>query len=86
MANCSRTGVKSIICQENTCLQELARYIHLNPLRGKIVQDMKALDGYPYSGHAVLMGKVEMEWQEKNYVLGYFNKSLSTGQKNTGHT
>ncbi|MBA3030312.1 MAG: transposase [Desulfobacteraceae bacterium] len=72
---------KSIICQEDAYLQELVRYIHLNPLRGKIVQDMKSLDGYRYSGHAVLMGKVEMKWQDVDYVLGYFSKSLSTGRK-----
>jgi REP element-mobilizing transposase RayT len=72
---------KSIICQEDAYLQELVRYIHLNPLRGKIVQDMKALDEYRFSGHAVLMGKVEMKWQDADYVLGCFSKSLSTGRK-----
>jgi REP element-mobilizing transposase RayT len=37
---------KSILCQEDAYLMELVRYIHLNPLRAKIVSDMKALDKY----------------------------------------
>jgi putative transposase len=72
---------KSIICQEDAYLQELVRYIHLNPLRAKIVQDLNALDGYRYSGHGVLMGKVEMKWQDAEFVLGCFSRSLSGGRK-----
>jgi len=41
---------KSILCQEDTYLLELARYIHLNPLRTGVVSDMENLDHYPYSG------------------------------------
>jgi REP element-mobilizing transposase RayT len=48
---------KSIICEEDAYLMELVRYIHLNPLRAGIVKDMKGLKKYPYSGHAVLMGR-----------------------------
>lgn len=47
---------KSILCQEDTYLLELVRYIHLNPLRAGLLPDMKALDQYPYSGHSVIMG------------------------------
>ncbi len=35
---------------------ELIRYIHLNPLRVKLVEDLKALDKYPWTGHSVLLG------------------------------
>ncbi|MBU4001408.1 MAG: transposase, partial [Proteobacteria bacterium] len=72
---------KSIICQEDAYLQELVRYIHLNPLRAKIVQDLNALDGYPYCGHGVLMGTAEMEWQDTEYVLEYFSRSLPNSRK-----
>jgi REP element-mobilizing transposase RayT len=44
---------KSILCQEDAYLLELVRYIHLNPLRAKIVEGMKELDKYPYSGHGI---------------------------------
>jgi REP element-mobilizing transposase RayT len=35
---------KSILCQEDIYLLELVRYIHLNPIRAKLVSDIKALD------------------------------------------
>ena len=49
---------KSIICQEDAYLQELVRYIHLNPLRAKIVGNLKELDRYAYSGHSALMASL----------------------------
>jgi REP element-mobilizing transposase RayT len=71
---------KSILCQEDTYLLELIRYIHLNPLRAKLVADMKALDRYPYSGHSVLMGKCKAIWQNTEYVTALFDKHLSTAR------
>ena len=55
---------KSILCQEDPYLLELTRYIHLNPLRAGIVTDLKALEKYPYTGHGVLMGKHQANWQD----------------------
>jgi len=63
---------KSIVCEEDSYLLELVRYIHLNPLRAFVVQSMEDLDRYRWSGHSVLMGKNRNEWQETNYVLGQF--------------
>jgi hypothetical protein len=37
-------GYKSVICEEDPYLLELIRYIHLNPLRANLVQDLKELD------------------------------------------
>ena len=48
---------KSILCQEDTYLLELVRYLHLNPIRAKLVTDIQELDKYPFCGHAVIMGK-----------------------------
>jgi len=48
---------KSVVCEEDPYLLELIRYIHLNPLRAKIVADLKALDKYPWTGHSFLLGK-----------------------------
>jgi putative transposase len=48
---------KSVVCEEETYLLELTRYIHLNPLRARLVEDLKSLDKYPWSGHSALMGK-----------------------------
>jgi len=65
---------KSIICQEDIYLRELVRYIHLNPLRAKLVSDLSHLNKYHYSGHSVLMGRVKRQWQDKGYVLSYFGR------------
>ena len=50
-------GYKSIVCEEDPYLLELIRYIHLNPLRAGIVNDLKELDKYPWTGHSALLGK-----------------------------
>jgi putative transposase len=68
---------KSIICQEDIYFKELVRYIHLNPLRAKIVSDIKGLNKYPYSGHTVLMGKKKREWYDAKHVFSYFGKKVS---------
>jgi len=72
---------KSILCQEEAYLLELVRYIHLNPLRSGLVQDLDGLDRYPYSGHSVLTGKVEHPWQDAQWVLGMFGKGLTAQRR-----
>ena len=73
---------KSIICQEDIYLRELVRYIHLNPLRAKVVSNITGLNRYKYCGHSALMGKRQCPWQDKRYVLSCFGKSLSSGRDN----
>ena len=48
---------KSVICEEDPYLLELIRYIHLNPLRAKVVKDLKELDKYPWTGHSTILGR-----------------------------
>ena len=64
---------KSIVCEEDPYLLELVRYIHLNPLRAKVVESIEKLNRYPWSGHSVLVGKRPNDWQEKEYVLQQFS-------------
>ncbi len=72
---------KSIVCQEETYLQELVRYIHLNPLRAGVVPHLAALNSYPYCGHSALMGKRERPWQDVDYVLNSFGKRAKNARK-----
>jgi REP-associated tyrosine transposase len=72
---------KSILCQEDAYMLELVRYIHLNPLRAKIIPDLKFLDKYTYSGHAAIMGKKKNNWQDTDYVLKSFNSRLSLARR-----
>jgi len=48
---------KSVVCEEDPYLLELIRYIHLNPLRAKLVKDLNALDKYPWTGHSAILGR-----------------------------
>ncbi len=71
---------KSILCEEEPYLLELVRYIHLNPLRANLVQDLEELGFSRYSGHAVLMGNLDYPWQAKEYVLELFGKTERQGR------
>ena len=72
---------KSFLCEEDMYLKELVRYIHLNPLRAKIVKDLKALKRYQWCGHSALMGKVEAGFQDTDYVLKLFGKSAGPARR-----
>ena len=63
---------KSILVEEEPYLLELVRYVHLNPLRAKIVSTLDMLDEYPWTGHSALMGRVPRPWQAVGEVLGCF--------------
>lgn len=63
---------KSIVCEEDTYLLELVRYIHLNPLRVGMVKDLDELDRFPWSGYAVIMGNGDLEGQVTGEVLSLF--------------
>ncbi len=43
--------------------------------------DLKELDRYPYCGHSVLMGKRKSEWQDVEYVLGFFGRRVGEAIK-----
>jgi REP element-mobilizing transposase RayT len=63
---------KSIVCDGDSYFTELVRYIHLNPLRVKLVKDLKGLEKYPYCGHGAILGTVKNEWQDRDSVLAQF--------------
>jgi len=68
---------KSIVCEEETYFLELVRYLHLNPLRAKVVSDMSGLEEYRYSGHLAIAGNVDRPWQDIHEVLGRFSDKRS---------
>ena len=72
---------KSIICDEDTYFKELVRYIHLNPLRAKLVKSFSKLDRYGWSGHGVIMGKVKHDWQDRDYALRWFGQRQGAAKK-----
>ena len=63
---------KSIVVEEEPYLLELVRYIHLNPLRAKVLTDLRSLERYPWAGHSALLGTVPRPWQETATILAQF--------------
>ena len=72
---------KSVLCQEDAYLLELVRYIHLNPIRAKLVEDMKRLDKYQYCGHSTLIGKTKAIFQNQSYILRLFGDKVSPARR-----
>ena len=72
---------KSILCQEDAYLLELVRYIHLNPIRAHLSENLDELGRYAYCGHSVLIGKMKRSWQETQWVLGMFGKNGSSARR-----
>jgi putative transposase len=75
---------KSILCQQDPYLLELVRYIHLNPLRAKIVSELSELDRYPYCGHSRLMGNINDGWQDTESVLILFADNERSARRRYG--
>ena len=72
---------KSFLCEEDAYLKELVRYIHLNPLRAKVVKDIKELGKYRWCGHSALMGNVEADFQDTGYVLKLFGPPIKQARR-----
>jgi len=76
---------KSIVCEEDTYFIELVRYIHLNPLRAKLVESLAKLDRYRWCGHSVLMGRAKNDWQHRDYVLRWFGTKQGEAKRAYRH-
>jgi REP element-mobilizing transposase RayT len=70
-----RDRYKSILTQDQDYLQELVRYVHLNPVRAGVCRNVRALENYPWSGHSALMGKVARSFMDTGAVLKRFGPS-----------
>ncbi len=72
---------KSIVCDKDSYLQELVRYIHLNPVRAGIVKDLDALMTFPWCGHAELLGKSSRSLLHSDEILAFFAPGRRTAQR-----
>ena len=72
---------KSIVCEEDSYLLELIRYIHLNPIRAGLVPSIRKLDTYKWSGHAGLMGCALLPGQVIGDVLLQFDDDEKKARK-----
>ena len=65
---------KSVVCEEDTYLLELTRYIHLNPLRARLAEDLKSLDKYQWAGHSAILGR------RKNPLIPALEKEVPSAE------
>ncbi|MHB8764439.1 MAG: transposase, partial [Deferrisomatales bacterium] len=63
---------RGIVVEEEPYLLELVRYVSLNPVRAGLVRGIEGLDSYPYTGHAVILGRRPYPAQDVDAVLGRF--------------
>ncbi|MGD2100533.1 MAG: transposase [Desulfobacterales bacterium] len=71
---------KAILVDMDEYSKELSRYIHLNPIRAKIVDK---LQHYRWSSYLDYIGKRKPPaWLERDFILGYFGKKTSIAEKN----
>jgi putative transposase len=69
---------KAILCQSDPYLAELVRYIHLNPVRAKMV---RKVENYPYSSHRAYMGLDPARMVDVDPVLRRFGAKKALARK-----
>ena len=74
---------KAILVEIDEYAKELSRYIHLNPVRAKMV---KTPEEYEWSSYQFYIGvKKPPEWLYRDFILGYFGGKVSIAQKEYRH-
>jgi putative transposase len=67
---------KSTLVEEDPYLRQLLAYIHLNPVRSRLPVTLDSLERYPWTGHAVVLGKQAYRAQDTDFVLSMFGRSV----------
>lgn len=73
---------KAILVEDDDYLDELVRYVHLNPIRAGIVEDVEALADYPWTGHAELLGNGPERLCSVEEVLARFGRTVAGARRN----
>ncbi len=61
---------KALLLDADTYLQELVRYVYLNPVRSGLVT---VPEDYPWSGHRAYLGIESIPWLTTDWVLSIFS-------------
>jgi REP element-mobilizing transposase RayT/predicted XRE-type DNA-binding protein len=70
---------KAILVDIDEYAKELSRYIHLNPVRAKIVETPEE---YEWSSYKHYIGiQKPANWLWRDFILGYFGQKVSAAQK-----
>jgi len=69
---------KAILCDKDTYLLELVRYIHLNPVRAGVVKEP---EDYEWTGHLSYLGNRRDSLIDEGFVLGQFSDRRYLGRR-----
>lgn len=73
---------KSIVTQDQKYVEEIIRYIHLNPIRSGLCKNLKTLKVFPWSGHRAIMGRITFEDKKTiQEILRRFGKNDQEARK-----
>jgi hypothetical protein len=72
----------SIVAESATSAKNFIRYVSLNPLRSGYCRSLEQLDRYRWSGHAALMGHIEMGHIDVRKALSAFGKTIEEARAN----
>lgn len=72
---------KSIVCDGDVYLMELVRYIHLNPVRARAVNDLNSLAKYRWCGHRQMLGLGDDQLIIVEDFLAMFSSRISHARK-----
>jgi putative transposase len=65
---------RAILVQEDSYLKELVRYIHMNPIRARMVE---RLTDYRWSSHHAYSGQAAPEWLTRQTVMTAFGPTVA---------
>jgi putative transposase len=69
---------KAVLVDADAYLQGLTRYIHLNPVRARMVKEP---EDYLWSGHRAYLGLETIPWLTTDWVLSQFSVRLSVARR-----
>jgi REP element-mobilizing transposase RayT len=70
---------KAIVVEKDEYAKELSRYIHLNPVRAKMVQSPEQ---YAWTSYRFYIGKDKApSWLQRQFILDYFGSPINVAQK-----
>lgn len=74
---------KAILCEKEPYLLELTAYLHLNPLRARLVKNLKELKSSPWCGHCALCAGKEAGITDVREVFAYFGPDMPKARLRT---
>jgi REP element-mobilizing transposase RayT len=69
---------KAYLVDHDAYGMELVRYIHLNPVRARMVT---APEAYRWSSHRAYLGETALQWLTSEWVLGQFGASMGVARR-----